>query len=330
MSFGDKQKEAARKANLNFLLQTNSPQMLEERKFIHEQMLRPDNKTEILLPLEWLVPAPVDWNFFPPISEEKMVEMIFSIINNGLFNPIIVWERIPEKEYMILSGHNRVRAYKRLLEEYRDVEGFNEEKYKRIPAFIYKKDEIDEMKAKEIIIETNYVQRDPQDIQRVEHLITKYRMEYAFQQKDYKGRTRLKVARELKKGQATIQRDYELTTRIIPEFQELYYQKKCSKTNVIRLKHLPADVQRWFYYTYKHLFEGDSKSINKLLRAFNQNVYTKEDVIEIVENFEKMPDIARLEFKVPEEFKEILRKEIDEFIQKRVKELSGIIGDTSK
>ena len=110
-------------------------------------------KKIVEIPIENLKPAPSEWNFFPPISEGKMLEMMMSIQENGLFNPITIWNR--GEEYMILSGHNRVNAYKRIVDEFKDTEGFDPKEYETIGAIMYDVDEIDENKAKEIIIDTN-------------------------------------------------------------------------------------------------------------------------------------------------------------------------------
>ena len=60
------------------------------------------------LELDKLKAAPKEWNFYVPLNDNKMSELIESIIDNGLLNPIIVWEN--DNDYMILAGHNRVKA----------------------------------------------------------------------------------------------------------------------------------------------------------------------------------------------------------------------------
>ena len=68
------------------------------------------------VPLDKLSPAPADWNFYAPLPDDKLLELIESIRANDLLHPIVVWKQ-PDGALMILSGHNRVRAYTALLEK---------------------------------------------------------------------------------------------------------------------------------------------------------------------------------------------------------------------
>ena len=102
------------------------------------------------VPLDKLSPAPADWNFYAPLPDDKLLELIESIRANDLLHPIVVWKQ-PDGALMILSGHNRVRAYTALLEK------TGEDKYRRIPATVLTDITADE--AHEIVVDSNYVQR---------------------------------------------------------------------------------------------------------------------------------------------------------------------------
>ena len=102
------------------------------------------------VPLDKLSPAPTEWNFYAPLPDDKLLELIESIRANDLLHPIVVWKQ-PDGALMILSGHNRVRAYTALLEK------TGEDKYRRIPATVLTDITADE--AHEIVVDSNYVQR---------------------------------------------------------------------------------------------------------------------------------------------------------------------------
>lgn len=102
------------------------------------------------VPLDQLSPAPAAWNFYAPLPDDKLLELIESIKSNDLLHPIVVWKQ-PDGTLMILSGHNRVRAYTTLLEK------TGEDKYRRIPATVLTDISADE--ANEIVVDSNYVQR---------------------------------------------------------------------------------------------------------------------------------------------------------------------------
>lgn len=138
-----------------------------------KSLIRPINNNideESNISLEDLYPAPTDWNFYGKISVSKMDELIKSILDIGMLHPIVVWE-IPNennKRYMILSGHNRVKAYNLL------NKNTNDNKYSQIKAIVKKRNDIDENIAKQIIIDTNWIQRELTPIQKAKSILRKY------------------------------------------------------------------------------------------------------------------------------------------------------------
>ncbi|WP_294406408.1 ParB/RepB/Spo0J family partition protein [uncultured Clostridium sp.] len=122
----------------------------------------------VLVDLNDLYSAPEEWNFYDRLPAGKMKELLESIVSIGLQEPIIVWKKDDSGKYMILSGHNRVHAYKIL----RDNQ--NAEKYSKIHAVI-KEHDLSEEEAKEIIVDTNWVQRQLTTIQKARSINFKYR-----------------------------------------------------------------------------------------------------------------------------------------------------------
>lgn len=220
-----------------------------------------------LINIDKLIDANPDWNFFPRISEDKMLEMIFSILENGLFNPIIVWEQ-PDDKYMILSGHNRTEAYRRIINEYRDTTDFNENNYNKIPAIVYGETEIDEPKAKEIIIDTNYIQRE--EDKRLVPIIIKNRMNIVKNRKDKKGRTIEIVAEEMGLSKTKIYEDYTIANKLIDEIKELYYSGEITKKAILRLTWFDKEVQKWIFENYKDKISNET--LLRLNRGYNRDI----------------------------------------------------------
>lgn len=73
----------------------------------------PDDRCVIVLPCEKLADNPLRLEFY---SQEHLEELTCSIKESGLLEPILVWGQ-PEGEHMILSGHYRVRAVRRLRQD---------------------------------------------------------------------------------------------------------------------------------------------------------------------------------------------------------------------
>lgn len=86
-------------------------------------------------------------HYFRPYAEDKLDEMATSIKTNGQLQPIIVWKK--DNELIILSGHNRVKASKRIGKE-------------KVKAIVL--EDIDLAQAKLIVTETNLYQRSFADM----------------------------------------------------------------------------------------------------------------------------------------------------------------------
>ncbi len=262
----------------------------------YDDIIKKTEKPIVNVDIESLYPAPESWNFFPEISNDKMLEMMFSIMENGLFNPIIVWEQ--DEGYMILSGHNRVRAYKRILVEYQNAPNFNKKEYETIPAIIYRKDEIDELKAKEIIIDTNYIQRD--EDKRLMPQIVKNRLEIVKDRKDAKGRTIDIVAKELGISATKVYEDQLIANKIIPELNEFYFNNKLRKKSLLRFAWFNKDVQRWIYENYRDEIIDDN--VMKL-----KKIMTKEEIKDCFENPNHVKKVS-VSIRVPEYLKDEFRE----------------------
>ncbi len=117
------------------------------------------------LPIDSLVPATKSWNFYAPLPDDKMLELITSIEENGLLHPIVVWQQ-PGKPTMVLSGHNRLEAFRRLYQ----VTG--QEKYAKIPCTIKK--DITPQQAQEIVVDSNWVQRTLSPSEKARSISQKY------------------------------------------------------------------------------------------------------------------------------------------------------------
>lgn len=117
------------------------------------------------LPLDSLVAASPNWNFYAPLPDDKMVELIASIQENGLLHPIVVWQRKGQPT-MVLSGHNRLEAFRCLYKTTGDAQ------YANIPCTV--RDDISEEQAREIIVDSNWVQRSLTPSEKARSISQKY------------------------------------------------------------------------------------------------------------------------------------------------------------
>lgn len=289
------------------------------RKSESEIVMQPDfftahiDKTVQIICIDDLYDAPAEWNKFPSIREsnlEKYLETKMSIANSGVFNPLIVWE-YPESEftgdntkhrrYMILSGHNRCHISRELAEEYPE----NADKYRFLSCKVYGTKEIDEMKAREIINDTNLLQRDsiPNKL-RIE--ILNDRLIYAESQKTPKGETIQQLADQLGLKKTAIYEDMQIKHALIEPLQELYFAERLRKKDALTLLKLPKQMQEWLCEEY------DADDIVKAeIRMIKPHMNEKE-IREIIEAKveAKLTKIISIEIPVEleSEFKQMVEK----------------------
>ena len=249
-----------------------------------------DSQLREELYLDKLEDAPDEWNFYDPLPHEKMVELTESIKEKGLMHPLVVWER--EDNYIILSGHNRKRAYEILFK------ATKEEKYSKIPCLIKGKSEISEDEAREIIVDTNWIQRELSTLEKAKSISEKY---IRLGRKTHSGdgiKSRDLIAKEYGISGRMVQ-NYLSLKKILPEFESMLRENNLTIKSAIAISKLPIDIQMWMHenFTKQELKSKEVLNIKKEM--------TKKDI----ENLLKKDDeYIRLSLKIPKILK-------DEFIE---------------
>ncbi|KZL88884.1 ParB/RepB/Spo0J family partition protein [Clostridium magnum] len=208
-----------------------------------------------LIDLALLEPAPKSWNFYTPLSDFKMATLKESILNRGgIINPIIVWERqgANGKTYMILSGHNRVAAYKDIL-QMAEEKGYSEyiNIYNKIPAIIKGELEIDDNEAEQIIIDCNWAQRELTPMEKNKSIIRKYTLvkESPNTLGLGEGKTRDKIAVDFNITGRQIQK-YMSLSNLIEEWQSILNEGDISLKLALKLLKLNKEKQEYIFNTH--------------------------------------------------------------------------------
>ena len=213
----------------------------------------PDNKDLIKhIKLDKLIVSPLEWNFYKPLSIEKQAELVESIQENGLINPIIVWEK-EENMYMILAGHNRVNAFKNLFER------TNDDKFSKIPTFVKSKDEITENEARAIIVDTNFVCRQLSTLERAKSILVKYN------ELGSKKRNEINIAEQIAAqfdiDKRQIYRYYQLN-KLIPQFIDRIENGSLSMKAGLKIVKLRTGFQNVLFKEFNDIL--DNKTIMKM------------------------------------------------------------------
>lgn len=274
----------------------------------NEKFIIANNKTIEHISLDRLVNAPPEYNIFSTFKTNpaKLLEMKFSIRSNGLFNPIIVWKEKQGNNYMILSGHTRYKLYKELYQEAKAYQDGSEKKYATIPAIVYGAYEIDELKAKEIIIDTNYIQRDLD--KRYIPFIVSHRVEIVKQQKDRQGKTLDIVAEELNMGRTAVYENLVLATRVIDSLASYYYEGLLRKKNVIRFSFYDEITQYKIYETCKSHFTNAKVCKLKPGMSF-------KEIYKLFTTYET-PTVS-VSFQVKSQYAEEFKKDVERLIKRK-------------
>lgn len=245
-------------------------------------------------------PAPNEWNFYKPLSQDKMEELLESITQKGLLVPIIVWEQ-KDDSYIVLSGHNRLKAYQMLYKHTK------EKQYLRIDALIKKYDEITENEAREIIVDTNWVQRQLTNIEKSMSINLKYNILFNKKKSEKQGLVRNVIAKEYNISGRQID-NYRRLRILIPDLQEMIEKDKLKMNNALKIVYFDEKTQKYIYKNFK------DKLIWKYVKYFKKNM-SLDEIDKIFSNIDT-EDFIELKFKVPKHLKEILTKEIKKLIKR--------------
>ena len=203
----------------------------------YEQYLTPKDIRN--LPLDCLKAAPSALNFFEDQKEEKIALLKESILKDGLWHPITVWQQ-KDGSYMILGGHTRVSIYNELYEDTKD------EKYRTIPCKIYKYEDLDETDAKRIVILNNVAQRGEMAIK----CRTRCYVELARLTKEKAQGDRININEEVGKLTGTSKKTvivYRKLANLNDDLLNAYEERKMNRDAAEAVSELPSDLQQYLY-----------------------------------------------------------------------------------
>lgn len=270
-----------------------------------------DNVIESKIDISKIVPAPEDWNIFEPIDDDTMAEMMFSISENGLIHPIVVWES-EEDKYMVLSGHNRLECYKKLYNKY------NDSKYLFIEAKIIPKESINEKIAKEIVIDSNYIQRKYTNKTLHKLLTVKANM-----MTDRKNKIN-EIAKDTDISLRKLYEEFQIIENLIDPLKSLYYDETITRRNAIKLTTMfNNNIQKFLfknhqindkivdvlYKNFKVMAKNNNITLNQL-----KDIISENDIDDLLEENTK---IKKVSIKIPEIYQSEIMELIQEFLAKK-------------
>lgn len=239
-----------------------------------------------------LMSAPDEWNRFPRLksnSPAKYAELLMSININGIWQPLIVWQQKNGK-YMILAGHNRREANKENYDRYKD-DPVVAKRFETLPCIVYKNNELTEFKAREIIIDTNYIQR--QDNTRTTAWVVKNRMDLLQEQKTSKGESIEEISKALDIKKSCVYENLAIVEKVIEPLQNLYYDEIVTRKAILKVTSITKELQQQMYDKYQAEIT-DSKLLH-----LNKTVHSMEQIDEIFGREDQ--DVKKVKVNIPKE-----------------------------
>ena len=262
---------------------------------------------------------------FKVLDDEKMHELVESIMLNGILTPVIV-RKIENDEYEMISGHRRLFAVKQI--------GLD-----KIPAIIKRYSDDDAILA---MVDSN--------LQREEILPSEkafaYRMRYdamkrsvgrpkKYSQVGSISQTDEILAKMIGESRNQLHR-YLRLTEVIPAILDLVDQKIVALVTAVEISYLPEKVQNWLFEYMKengackayqiyplrdYLKENDDISKMETIRILNENLpkdesnrfqrieLTKPKLLEYFPPFYTKPQMENVIFSLLEQWKRENEKE---------------------
>lgn len=256
-----------------------------------------------------MVDAPEGWNKYPRLKDtqtDKYLELKMSIYEKGVEEPLILWERSDDK-YMILAGHNRHDISIEIIQECREEQGFEEEKYRFPACIVYAVDELSEDQARSIIDDTNLYRDFSKLPLRVKSEIIRSRVEVYQRRKYRKGERIDQLAKELGIKKTAIYEVLSISENVYPPLQDLYYDGLLKRKAILKFTLYDGDTQQWIYDNFKDQIT-DAK-VNALKKSM-----TRDAIAKVFKGEEKA--IKRLTVEVPEDLVEEFREMYDKWLEK--------------
>ncbi len=246
--------------------------------------------------IEKLYAAPEQWNFYEPLPDDKMIELVSSIKDKGLMHPLVVWEQ--KDGYMILSGHNRKKAIEMIYEQTGD------NKYKTVTCNLKKINELDEDEAREIIVDTNWIQRQLSTVEKAKSISEKY---IRLGRKKHVGdgtKTRDIIAESYGISGRMVQ-NYLSLNQLTEEIENLLRENHITIKSAVAISLLSKEKQKWLYenFTSKQLSNTNIKKLNSKM--------TKTQIEKLLSSEH---EYVNINIKVPRDKKAELLEKINQWL----------------
>lgn len=284
----------------------------EQEKKVNELL---ENKTgsQQTVHISKLYDAPESMNDWPLLREnqpEKYMELKVSIYEMGVLQPLIVWEKTPGR-YMVLAGRNRKTICQEILDENKDKPDFDKEKFEKINCVVVGQNEIDDDGAQQIIDDTNTQREFSKLPPKIKINIMKRKIE-KYKKNGMSGAQRIEsIAKEFGMEKSAVYENIKISSDIIPEICELYYEQILNRKQTLRFAWYSKAMQNWIYENFRE--QITAARVEKMKKDMG-----KEELRDLFEG--EIYETKKLSVTVPVEIADEIKQKIREMVEEYNKE----------
>jgi len=286
-----------------------------------------------MLNVSQLKPHSMNGYFFDDIKDENWEQFLESVKNNGIIEPVIV----AKEDFILISGHQRVRACKEL-------------NIKEIPIVYreYKDDEKRNIIRKDVILEelilTNLRQRgigNPNPV-KMGRCIKELERIYRVGEKEEEKKTNINTQKDLSEtiGISTqTLNSYKKTTEVIPEIQSLLQEGKIGHKAVSELFYKLTEEEQQKVINIigennidKMNFKDIKNNINIIKDNDKSNIETIKEIIKIIppEDYEEIKSYVSIAKKEVEDLKQELEYATKQITNKKISDEGLMKAETER
>jgi len=235
---------------------------------------------------------PTGWNLFDPPKKHELNDLIRSIETVGLIYPIYVMMH-SSGDYSVICGRSRLLAYMNLYSSSKSL------KYRYIPSYIIKEEEVDELFIRKMIIESNISFRTISKFNLIQSVITNY--EIMCRAKSFRGETNVseEIAKTFEISETSVFNYLKVRT-LCNEALTLLYEDRIKLKAALYLTKVSKETQKNILEKFGIKGVNTIFKLKLITRDGDVSVEKLEENIKYLETF--TPAKTRMTIEVSREF----------------------------
>ena len=235
--------------------------------------------------------TPPGWNLFDDPSDDEVLDLMRSIEAVGLIHPIHLMLN-ESGQYFVICGRFRLQAYLNLYE----ITG--NDKYKDIPAYIIKENDVDELYIRNLIFESNIKFRTLSKFNMIQVLIQNYEIMRRMKRYRNEKNVAMELSKQFEMSESTVF-NYLKVRKLCDSGLTLLYDARISLKAALYLTRVSKELQEDIL---EHFGANAVNAIFRLKLLVNKDNIRLEELKEKIKMVDKLtPEKTRISLEVHRE-----------------------------